>query len=72
MAAASSIFRDKNEENKKRKYEEKPNVFISKEIIVARFILFDLCVYNTAEISLKNGCQVFVCSLIIEDEIASL
>ena len=52
--------------------EEKPNVFISKEIIVARFILFDLCVYNTAEISLKNGCQVFVCPLIIEDEIPSL
>ena len=43
-----------------------------KEIIVGRFILIDLCVYNTAEISLKNGCQVFVCPLIIEDEIAAL
>ena len=70
MAAASSIFRDKNEKNKK--YEEKPNAFISKEIIVARFILFDMYVYNTTEISLKNGRQVFVCPLITEDEIASL
>ena len=65
VVAASSILRDKNEKNEERKYEEKPNAFISKEIIVARLILFDMCVYKTAEISLKNGCQVFVCPLII-------
>ena len=70
--AASSIFRDKNKKNEERKYEEKPNAFISKEINVARYILFDMCVYKTAEISLKNGYPVFVCPLIIEDEIASL